>query len=60
MKSHLIAALIGATLVIVFLMYYVLHIKSIPLTFIMVTIIVMVCVNLYEEVKQQQNNNKKS
>jgi hypothetical protein len=59
MKSHLIAALIGATLVIVFLMYYVLHIKSIPLTFIMVAIIVMVCVNLYEEVKQQHNNNKK-
>ena len=60
MKSHLIAALIGATFVIVFLMYYVLHIKSIPLTFIMVAIIVMVCVNMYEEVKQRQNNNKKS
>ena len=58
MKSHLIAALIGATLVIVFLLYYVIYIKSVPLTFIMVAIIVMVCVNLYEEVKQQQGNNK--
>lgn len=57
MNAHIFAALVGALLVIAFLLYYVIYIKSVPLTFIMGAIIVMVCVNMYEESKTQNNNN---
>lgn len=56
MNSHIITAVIGALFFVAFLLYFVIYIKSVPLSFIMVTIIVMVCVNLYEEVKKQTDN----
>jgi len=58
MNSHMITAVIGALMFIAFLLYFVIYIKSVPLSFIMVAIIVMVCVNIYEEYKQQTGNDK--
>ena len=58
MNSHTITAVIGALLFVAFLLYFVIYIKSVPLSFIMVAIIVMVCANLYEEVKKQPDNDK--
>jgi len=60
MNIHIITTVIGAVFLIAFLLYYVIYIKSVPLTFIMVAIIVMVCVNLLEEVKKRNNNNNNS
>ena len=57
MNAHIFAGLVGSLLVVAFLLYYVIYIKSVPLTFIMGAIIVMVCVNMYEESKTQNNNN---
>jgi len=54
----MITAVIGALMFIAFLLYFVIYIKSVPLSFIMVAIIVMVCVNIYEEYKQQTGNDK--
>jgi hypothetical protein len=53
MHSHTFAAIIGGGFLVVFLLYYVIYIASVPLSFIMVAIIVMVCVNMYEESRQQ-------
>ncbi|MBI2584998.1 MAG: hypothetical protein HYW28_03870 [Rhodospirillales bacterium] len=58
MNSHMIAAVIGALFLIAFLLYFVIYIKSVPLSFIMIAIIVMVCANIYEEYKQQTGNDK--
>lgn len=53
MHSHTLAALIAGALIVVFLLYYVIYIASVPLSFIMVAIIVMVCVNMIEESRKQ-------
>lgn len=53
MKSHTITAVVGAILLAAFLLYMVIYIKSVPLSFIMVAIIVMVAINMYEESRQQ-------
>lgn len=53
MHSHTLAALIGGGCLVVFLLYYVIYIASVPLSFIMVAIIVMVGINMYEESRQQ-------
>ena len=56
MNAHIFAAFFGSILVLTFLLYYVIYIKSVPLTFIMGAIIVMVCVNMYEETQKRDNN----
>lgn len=62
MNTHVFTAVAGAILSIVFLLYYVVYIRSVPLSFIMVAIIAMLCINLFEEAREQQNgdNNNKS
>jgi uncharacterized membrane protein AbrB (regulator of aidB expression) len=56
MNSHNFAACAGALLSVAFLLYYIIYLKSVPLSFIMIVIIVMICVNMYEETKRQNNN----
>lgn len=53
MHSHTLAALIAGALIVVFLLYYVIYIASVPLSFIMIAIIVMVVVNMIEESRKQ-------
>jgi MFS superfamily sulfate permease-like transporter len=60
MHSHTFAALIGGGLVVVFLLYYVIYIASVPLSFIMVAMIIMICVNMYEESREQIDNDNNS
>lgn len=55
----LITGLIGTVLVVAFLGYYIIDIKSLPLSLIMILILGLVCYSLFEEVwKGNQRNNR--
>jgi len=59
MQSHTFAALIGGGVLVAFLLYFVIYIASVPLSFIMVAVIVMACINMYEESREQIDSDNK-
>lgn len=58
MISYLIAGAIATALILVFLLYYAIGVRSVPLLVIIVGVLLMVCWNFYEEATKGKNNNK--
>ncbi|MGF1610795.1 MAG: hypothetical protein ACFCUQ_15445 [Kiloniellales bacterium] len=58
MSTNLIAGVIGTMLVGVFLLYYVVSVRSVPLSVIIVAILLLASKAIYDEVKRRRNNQK--
>ncbi len=57
--GNLIAGLIGVTMAIVFLGYYAISLKSVPLSIIIVAILFMVCTDYYQSVRKGNQKSEK-
>ncbi len=57
--GNLIAGLIGVTMAIVFLGYYAISLKSVPLSIIIVAILFMVCTEVFQSLRKGNRKSEK-